>query len=681
MPDAGSEPPGVQLSDAIEALSEGFALFDRDERLVVANRRYRQIMLGPHAEGCAPGTAFVNILAQAREAGSFPQAEGDSSWTARQISRFREGAGQFIQRAAGDTWNQISIRKTAESGTVVVVSDISGLKTISDQLQQAKDAAEISNEAKSAFLATMSHEIRTPLNGIVGMAKLMQGTDLNIEQRDFAETITQAADTLMTIINDILDFSKVEANALELEDLAVDLTEAAESSMDLVAARAAEKGVELALHIGQDVPAGVMGDPTRLRQILINLLSNAVKFTDEGEVVLTISNRTPDARLGEQALLSFEVRDTGIGIPKDRMDRLFRSFSQVDSSTTRRFGGTGLGLVITKRLVELMGGDIRVESEVGHGSTFSFTLPTMIAALPDVSHRGTQLALIRGKTVLIVDDHRTNLLILSEKLRSWELSVVASASPQEALDRVLGGEPFDAIITDYKMPDINGIELARRIRAGLGQTAPPMILFTSVSATDREFLDIARDAGIASLLGKPAKSAQLLHALTTAMGADPGAKSVHHAVGPRPDAPAIDLAILLVDDNNINLKVGSKILKRMGFTCDLARSGPEAIERSRSTAYDLILMDIEMPEMDGLAAAAAIRAGVSEDARPFIVALTANALVSDRESYMRAGMDGYLSKPIDEDALAEVLQDALQISQRRKAHLDPPLTSSGTAIG
>ncbi|MFW5881074.1 MAG: response regulator [Roseicyclus sp.] len=667
-----------RLDNALESITEGFALFDRSERLLVANRRYRQIMLGARSDACAPGTAFADLVDMAASAGSFPQSEGGPTWIGRQIARFREGTGQYIQHGAGEAWHQVSIRKTAGGGTVVVVSDISGLKRISDQLQQAKDAAEGANEAKSAFLATMSHEIRTPLNGIVGMARLMQGTELNAEQRDFAETITQAADTLMTIINDILDFSKVEAGALELEDLPMDLTEAAETSVDLLAPRAAEKDVELALHIGPDVPAGVMGDPTRLRQILINLLSNAVKFTDAGEVVLTVTNTTPDARIGEPALLSFEVRDTGIGIPPDRMDRLFRSFSQVDASTTRRFGGTGLGLVITKRLVELMAGEISVTSEVGRGSTFSFSLPMTIAPLPDLSQRRSQLDLIRGRKIMIVDDNRTNRLILTEKLQSWELSVTAAARPQEALERVAGGERFDTIVIDYKMPDMNGLELARRIRARLGMQAPPMILFTSISPTDREFLDAARSAGFASLIGKPAKSSQLLTALTRALGSDGAPRDGDGAATVAQIPDRADLSILVVDDNAINLKVASKILKRMGYACDLARSGPEAIARAAATAYDLILMDIEMPDMDGLTAAAEIRAGIAEDARPFIAALTANALVTDRESYIEAGMDGYLSKPIEEDALADILDQAATIAQRRRAAASGPTLISGT---
>ena len=653
-----------RLDSAIESISEGFALFDRNERLVVANRRYREIMLGRMAGECRPGMTFPEIIAMTVRAGRFPRAVGDPGWVDRQLARFRGEATPFVQKAAGNSWNQVSFRRTGDGNTVAVVSDISDLKRLSDQLQHAKDAAEAANEAKSAFLATMSHEIRTPLNGIMGMSKLLEGTKLDAEQRDFAATIGEAAETLLAIINDILDFSKVEAGALELEELAIDLGETVEAAVELVAARAAEKGVELACRIDADVPHGVIGDPTRLKQILLNLLNNGVKFTEEGEVVLTVSTMAPEARPGERTILSFSIRDTGIGIPSDRMDRLFRSFSQVDASTTRRYGGTGLGLVITRRLVELMGGEIRVESAPGRGSTFTFTLPIEVAELADRSARQSQVAALRGKKIMVVDDNRTNRIILSEKLRAWELSAKGTGSPQEALDWISSGEGFDALVVDYKMPEMNGLDLARRVREIRGAAAPPMVMFTSVAPAERDFWQRVRDAGFASVLTKPARSAQLLNALSAAFGTG----SEQAAAAPQKVqtlAPA-NLSILLVDDNRINLKVGRKILKKIGYDAEIAQNGQEALDRCAAKPYDVVLMDIEMPEMDGVTAAAAIRERAGDD-RPYIVALTANALVSDREGYLKAGLDDYLSKPIQEEALIESLRQAARFRSNRRA--------------
>jgi signal transduction histidine kinase/DNA-binding response OmpR family regulator/HAMP domain-containing protein len=646
-----------RLFDAIESITEGFALFDNEERLVVANHRYREIMMGAATSECQPGITFAEILTIAAREKRFPRAEVDEGWSDRQVTRFREGTTQFIQEAAGNTWYQVSVRRSQSSGSVVVVSDISDIKLMSDELQHAKDTAEAANEAKSSFLATMSHEIRTPLNGVIGMSRLLLGTRLNSEQNDIAVTINDAAETLLKIINDILDFSKVEAGALELEEMAIDLAETVEAAAELVAAKGAEKGIELACRVDPEVPRGVVGDPTRLKQILLNLLNNAVKFTETGEVILTVSSVAPDAKPGERTLLSFSVRDTGIGIPADRMDRLFRSFSQVDASTTRRYGGTGLGLVITKRLVELMGGEIRVESEVGRGSTFFFTVPLNVAELPDRTAQREQIRAIRGKRVLVVDDNRTNRLILGEKLRGWELATEAVGSPEEALELISAGETFDVAVIDYDMPEMNGLELARRIRKLRGQTAPPMVMFASITLVDQDFWKLVHEAGFASMLTKPARSVQLLSALGAALGSGWQESGEEDQIAPESVSPE-HLAILLVDDNRINLKVGGMMLKKIGYNADIASSGREAIDRCATVDYDVVLMDIEMPEMDGVEASAFIREHAVGGPRPFIVALTANAMVSDRETYLEAGMDDYLSKPIDEALLVKSLRAA-----------------------
>ncbi|MCW3784742.1 response regulator [Defluviimonas salinarum] len=651
-----------QLTDAIASISEGFALFDRDDKLVVANQRYREIMLGDGDVDLPVGILYTDIVRRAAASGRFPKAnEDEETWVERQVLRHRKVTEPFIQEVLGDHWQQISNRKTDEGGTVAVHSDITDIKRISDELKRAKDSAEAANEAKSVFLATMSHEIRTPLNGIIGMSTLLGGTKLDPEQRDISATIMTAAETLLTIINDILDFSKVEAGALELERLPLELAETVESSVELIVSKAAEKGIELACSIDQSVPSCVYGDPVRLKQILMNLLNNAVKFTEKGEVVLTLSNKLGIETLkpGDTMLLSFSVRDTGIGIPPDRMDRLFKSFSQVDASTTRRYGGTGLGLVITKRLVELMGGEITVSSQLGVGTTFAFTLPFEVAPPPDRSQRDHSLARIKGHRVLVVDDNRTNRLILTERLRAWQLVAKATGSPNEALDWLAAGERFDLCIVDFKMPEMNGFELTEAIRRQLGAEAPPVVLFSSVSPVDSDFRVEAERVGFSATLTKPAKSSHLLNAIAGAIVKDA------ELMTPGDDRPDLGLPerlarlkILLVDDNLINRKVGAKILKRMGVDPDVVSSGEEAVTSCQSAHYDVVLMDIEMPEMDGLAAAGLIRANLSEAERPFIVALTANAMSTERETYLQAGMDDYLSKPIDVDALVKSLGKA-----------------------
>lgn len=656
-----------RLIDAIENISEGFALFDERDRLIVANGRYREVMLGAEDATLDTGTPFRTLLRRASGSGRFPGARADAAgWIDRQAERYRQAGDAFVQSTGDGRWHQVGYRATGSGGRVAVHSDISEQKRISDELQEAKDSAEAANEAKSAFLATMSHEIRTPLNAIVGVSTLLQATRLDDEQKDHAQTISAAAGTLLTIINDILDFSKVEAGALELERIPIDLPDTAESTVELVASRAAEKGIGLGCHVQSDVPAGVIGDPVRLKQILLNLLNNAVKFTEEGEVVLTLSSSRPAPALseGETTLLTLSVRDTGVGIPEDRLDRLFKSFSQVDASTTRRFGGTGLGLVITKRLVELMGGEITVESAVGRGTTFTVTIPCEAAPLPDRVARERRARTIRGAHVLVVDDNPTNRLILAEKLRGWELRPHVVATPDEALDRVAVGERFDVALIDFDMPGMNGLELSRRLRGGPAK-AMPLVLFTSVAPADAQFRAGIEAVGFAAVLSKPAKTGHLLNAMATAIAPDE-ARDARDGTPPATVLPeeAKGLAILLVDDNRMNRKVGQKILKRLGYDPTIAKSGEHAIERCAAERFDVVLMDIEMPDMDGVTATGEIRARLPAETRPYIVALTANAMASDRESYLRAGMDDYLSKPLDQVALIDSLRRGAQLRHR-----------------
>ncbi|WP_210880212.1 ATP-binding protein [Roseovarius autotrophicus] len=445
-----------RLIDAIESISEGFAFYDADDRLVLCNTRYREFLNDPAGAFVRPGRSAAEIAGD---------ASPGSGLRIESTTRGRDAKASNIRQLQDGRWVQINKRQTTDGGSVVVYSNISELKQRETELTLAKEQAESANEAKSSFLAMMSHEIRTPLNGIMGMSSLLASTKLDAEQRDFATTIGDAADTLLTIINDILDFSKVEAGALDLEELEIDLAKCVESAAELVMPKADEKGVDLACRIAPDVPRGVVGDPTRLKQVLLNLLNNAVKFTDKGEVLLTVSLAEPLPEGVATAQVSFSVRDTGIGIPADRMDRLFRSFSQVDASMTRRYGGTGLGLAISQRLVNKMGGEIMVESEPGQGSSFSFSVPMRICALPDRIDRQAQIEGLRGKTVLVVDDNQTNRRIMDERLRAWGMMPDVIGVPAEALARLRGGPSTDILILDYKMPDMNGIELSRRIRA------------------------------------------------------------------------------------------------------------------------------------------------------------------------------------------------------------------------
>jgi PAS domain S-box-containing protein len=665
-----------RMADIIDFLPDATLVIDREGTVIAWNRAIEQMTGVPAAEMVGKGTyeyaipfygerrpILIDLVllpdgeveeryAQIERQGSIlmgealvPQLRGQSAYLYANASALRNSRGETV-------------------GAIETIRDISDRKLAEEELRQAKATAESATQAKSAFLATMSHEIRTPMNAVIGMTSLLLDTPLNADQREFAETIRSSGDALLAVINDILDFSKIEAGRIELERQPFDLRECVERALGLVARRAAEKGLELSCWIDPKVPAGIAGDETRLGQVLLNLLTNAIKFTDQGEVALSV-NVGEGREAAEQVVspsrraavwLHFAVRDTGLGIPPDRMDRLFQSFSQVDSSTTRKYGGTGLGLAISQRLTDLMGGRIWAESAgiPGLGSTFHLAIHLSPAETPARAELQVAPLDLRGRRALIVDDNATSRRILTLQTEAWGMAARVTGSPAEALEWLRHAEPFDVAILDRQMPEMDGMMLAAEIRRLRDAGALPLVMISSLGRGEA-----VESRDFAAYLVKPIRASQLYNALVGILSTQASAEPFKPVTAaPQFDAELgkrVPLRILLAEDNVVNQKLALRLLDRMGYRADLAANGVEAVQAVERQQYDVILMDVQMPEMDGLEATRTIVGRWAPGRRPRIVAMTANALAEDREACLAAGMDDYLSKPIRVEELVAAL--------------------------